>query len=491
MPCTPPIVLPTIESLLAVKAVAESVSVNGLTVGSDSAKIDTVRRASLALFTPVAAQKKTEFEFRALQRRSEHERKRLLSRYNAHARSTPLATTAGVKMKKHPSGQQIQNIDDDDAMYQITRMQLFHGHRHHHEKSNHSHAAPPRNSEEWLQSLNQFSINTAAASHRNDLGATESTSLRERREILAQVLLETAQRQKWKRAFLQSLLPDAANTGGDLVDVLTVVPRFVESSFDVPKSSPSMELWVPCNEPGCSVEASLWSTEEHAAFCVVHWGQKPFHLDTGIKYNRAVHREADSRPSSLTLGGGEPRKKVSADLLPRGDLDSGGEGNQHRLATAGAFRRVRSAAIPSSPVTSAGLGSGRRFFASVAPFDAISRAARSTKDALGAWRFEAAGGAPPTAYYSVAAAARSTVYPSPPRAGGSVATERRVARSGAHGSRRNSRQQLTGLAHSITPLRWPTAEDDTPATQPAVEIFRGQAVYVKRPLPGRCCPSST
>jgi len=366
-----PVVLPTIDSLLAVKAVPESSSVASSAATPVSSKRERKQWISpLMILDPVAARKKAEFEFRALQRRSEHEEKRRLSRNAVRTRATSSGALC-LKTNKCLSGQHLQWSNVDDAMCQITRMQLPHKQRRSREMLNRPHTPG-----ESYQRLNPTYIK-GIASH--STGSKEGFLTLERHSNWEQGAMDITQRRKWKRAHLRGLVPDTADPTSDLRDLLQVVPRLADSNSIV-SGSPIVDIWIPCSEPGCSIEASLWSTEEQTAFCSVHWGRKSFHLETGIKLNPTLGLKHGSLQSSYEGGSGALHNEMSAFPWPEAGLEVL-ENSEHRLRSPGASRpdQINPNSQYSTP-SSAGVTPSHRFFGSVAPFDSMSRAARRTRN---------------------------------------------------------------------------------------------------------------
>jgi len=372
MPSGPPIVLPTIDSLLAVRAVPESASVASSAATPESSKREKKQWiSSLTILNPVAAQKKAEFEFRALQRRSEHEEKRRLSRNAVQTRATS-SDALGLKFNRSHSNQQSKKLGSDDAMCRVTRMQLPPKQRHSSETLTRSHT-----SEEDQRRLQPTSIELVAA-HCNDIESKESSFVRQNRVSWTQDAIDRTQRRKWKRGYLRGLVPDMVNYTSDLRDVLQIVPSLAETYYNDSEYSPSVNIWIPCSEPGCSIEASLWSTEEQTAYCSVHWGQKAFHLECGIKLNPALVQENSNQSPFHKDGSDEQYNEIPADPGQKGSSEEI-ENSEQQLRSQGATQPDQiHTNVQISPPTSAS-ARGQRFFGSVAPFDSMSRAARRSR----------------------------------------------------------------------------------------------------------------
>ena len=199
------------------------------------------------------------------------------------------------------------------------------------------------------------SLADSAPMHLNDSTATDSLRLREARLATVQGVSDRTRRMKWRRAWLRGLtqstaeaaerldaalrlsaaplatakdpnhasyaisqpmdhgvsrltwsIPTALKRGSALIRVRSY---FQESAAPLGGQVDLNEIFLPCSTLGCPVEACLWSTQEHRAYCPACWPLVPFHLSADIVVSKEVwrragkgrigHREAHALDSSI------------------------------------------------------------------------------------------------------------------------------------------------------------------------------------------------
>jgi len=253
------------------------------------------------------------------------------------------------------------------------------------------------------------------------------------------------QRLKWRR----SILRDLASSSDDRSTSETMVSDFSELSL-APSSihyhhhgatSPAVadlsEIFIPCANAACPIEASLWSGEEKKAWCPACWNNSPFHLAVGLAVD----------PTVLNAAG--VRRRLEEEEAPAAtatfQLDElGGEGapsGSDHLTTGRYFTHVKNK--PQQLV--------RRDFINIGWRPPIEALAKALPNPIQKKNFPRSTAAPPPPH-------RHPVGPvlSPPS---------------------NRRLQLTGLAKNLDLAQSSSASSES--HNPRVLVFNSKAVFVR------------